>query len=735
MATEQSSKEAAPTSPASLEDYLEKNAGRVTLALFIAAALFATLPLYNLIQYLAKSEWRSPIFTVWGLAMALLAVWAGLSLKYREQLYRQSSFTPGEILRILIMVTGGLAGLLTFSLGLILPFSDWRERILPTISNREVPIIQLWKDNLWHIMVCQLAFLGGLVLMFVSVRLARTTERSHVTMRRLLHGYNAVQTGMLLLAILIMVNVLTYVPIPPFSWLGQTVDWTPEQLYTLQPASIRLVRGLKKPVHVYLVLEKETQDTPRVVSDGRQDLERLLENCRRYNPEIVVEKVLKNNPDEWKSFLDRFKRMNDDFYVGDTFVGGAVVTYGGGEDAPAELIRLADIIQIERGKPGSGQNARFIFQGEQALISSLKRLEEGGKVKIYFSQGNDEPSIQELPRRSPLWAEGFFEMCQELEAPGVFEVKSIDLNKVEKVPDDAAVLVLANPSTPYSIDNLQLIRDYLRRTDPIPGKVVVLLDVASPKGAGATGQMLQTGLEPLLENYGVEASDKRLLTNFPDEALENRVDKLTPDVVLGTVPRESRHPLALAFQTPGQPLLFRFDKARVVRPKADQPRAPKKHIVEPVLVSWEYFPVWEDSDLTTPGSVLLLSQLRNRLAFRARQQRALPLAVAVSDMPDSPSRTTGAPRMVVVGDTTWLSNQHLSQFPTKSVTDLFSSQLSWLRERSDLGVQVPPTERRSFTLYQKVPAEDQNNLFLLPLGLMLITVLGLGGGIWIMRRR
>src|SRR5207302_74013 len=84
-----------------------------------------------------------------------------------------------------------------------------------------------------------------LALMFASLQLARADERSSPGLRRLLYGYNAVLTGLLVLAILTVLNVLTYVPLPAWgSFFSKPSDWTQSNLFTLSTASKNLLASI-----------------------------------------------------------------------------------------------------------------------------------------------------------------------------------------------------------------------------------------------------------------------------------------------------------------------------------------------------------------------------------------------------------------------------------------------------------------------------------------------------------
>src|SRR2546423_585115 len=63
--------------------------------------------------------------------------------------------------------------------------------------------------------------------------------------------------------------------------------------------------------------------------------------------------------------------------------------------------------------------------------------------------------------------------------------------------------------------------------------------------------------------------------------------------------------------------------------------------------------------------------------------------------------------------------------------DVFESSLAWLRERPS-SIGLDPKERK---IYQIEPTTNFTRMEFLPLGLMIVTVLGLGLGVWVVRRR
>ena len=105
---------------------------------------------------------------------------------------------------------------------------------------------------------------------------------------------------------------------------------------------------------------------------------------------------------------------------------------------------------------------------------------------------------------------------------------------------------------------------------------------------------------------------------------------------------------------------------------------------------------------------------------------ALPVVVAVSENDKG--------RMVVFGDTEFISNLGLAQDRTEKHYSLFVSALEWMADRDPDFIGPRPISRESFAL-EKTVAAEYSRIHLVPMWLMLLTVIGLGTGIWLVRRR
>jgi hypothetical protein len=87
--------------------------------------------------------------------------------------------------------------------------------------------------------------------------------------------------------------------------------------------------------------------------------------------------------------------------------------------------------------------------------------------------------------------------------------------------------------------------------------------------------------------------------------------------------------------------------------------------------------------------------------------------------------------MVVYGSSSWVDNPRVQEGAGNGLFDLFLSTLEWLRERAALGEGAK--DAKTFQVDAK--PETVRRMIWLPLVLLVFSVVALGSGIWIVRRR
>ena len=567
--------------------------------------------------------------------------------------------------------------------------------------------------------------------MFLSLQAARGVERVSANMRRLLYGYNAVLTGLLLLAILGLINVLAYVHVPPFTLFSKQIDWTPSQLYTLSPASTEILQ--KEVIGSVEVLVLMPQSTPIVA-----DIRRLIENVRQYNKNVSAEYISPDaNSREFRKIFSQYSPLitsSGALRERDLMERrvGVIVIYRQEGKEDAQFIPYRELF-TEPTDPNSSY--RMIFKGEDMLMRTLRKLIEKEPTKVYFTKGHGElPLHEETVGRIPGARGGdLAELTRQLEGRRPYQFKEVALG-----PDggtgleDADVVVVARPTVRFAPKAVEALRRYVKPTGTSKkGKLIVLLDTRA-----RSGEMLKTGLEGLLREFNVKVGNDRILSLAADKPEEM--------IVTGNPRSDNRVTQAFNPRLPTTRGFFFHEPRRV---EAAQVNAPTLQ-VDLVLITAGGHPVYEETNLTASAVDLRNAYIKRwesgEVPNDRRPRDRVPVAVGVSEtVPRSglprghqPVKGDAVPQVMVFGDASWLTSRAIAARGGASNLDLFDSCVSWLRGRYGLGKGVAdPKQVTEFTLRGKVAPNQVSRLQWLPLWLLLITIAGLGGGIWLIRRR
>jgi gliding motility-associatede transport system auxiliary component len=674
----------------------EENRQKTGNALLIAALLFTAV----FIIVVFRAGWTDVPVRVWQLGLALITGIMGLWVRLGGPLLPGR---PQDALRLNAMILGGLVGFATVLLGLAMPLMMYRDIFAGGLES--------WRQHPWRVLACAAALFGGLTLMFLSLQLGRTVERTNAAVRRVLYGYNAILTGTLLASVLGLLNILSYAPVAPFKVFGRQWDWTSSGIYSLSPKTVDFVQTLDKPVKVYLLIP---------FSDPiESEAEILLNNFKSIAPNKFSWQSLSRdlNRKDLQRLVEKYPTIPE--------INGLLVVYGTEPNEQTEFIRRDDLFTDVRASEQGGK--KFTFKGESTLMKSLTYLAEDKKRPVvYFTQGNGEPELLAPPTRRRAMR-SFSELRERLTRAN-YEVKELKLTpSVDRIPADAEVVVVADPRTGLPDNAVKALSKYMNPTGTQrKGKLIVLADVAPGQDRS---KMLQTGLEGLLSQFNVRLGNERLLANT------NEITRL-----LAVMSGQSQNPLAQAFGD----YYFIFDDARTVEPSSTGGAAGNVYRAETLMVTTPKLMIWKEPLDRDPVSIRERYQnpdTREELLKKAltRVSVAVTVTESLSAMPNIPQHAgmTGKedkPRLVVFGDATWATDEILSTRLGGSHGDLFVSTLSWLRQRSGIGADAEGKERAQFTLAGTNP-DVVSRIRLVPLFLLLIGIVGLGGGIWVVRRR
>jgi hypothetical protein len=658
--------------------WLAANRTMAGTGLMIAGAAIAVLPVLLATWY--GTDFLMTVVFTGLLAFVVLAI--GVSIRF---LPAEATNEPDRLLG-LALALGGLGGLLVALTGLAL-LVHWWAFLTDWLSLGK-------REDAWRVLLALAVLLVGLFVMFWTLQLGRADERRNPTVRRLMYGYNVAFSGLLLLLILAVVNVLVGLKI---AW---AVDATSTGEYSLSSMTANKLQGLDRPLRFFVIWDL---DDPRL-----GPLRSLLDNFQDRSKRVDVRYVSPADFGRLEELKKKFGRKMEPTF-------GALVIYGE-DDKPENATYLKEGDLFEEGFRDSAAR----FRGEDKIVAAISALEGGGqKSVVYFTQGMGEPSLTDTSPSptTPGGETGLGALRDRLNARGNFDVKPLKLSAAEpKIPDDCKLLVVANPRPPVDPVALQSIRKYVVEQK---GKAVFLVDIPSPP-AGET--IPATGLEGLLAEFNVEITNERVFSLGAEQYGNQLVLSGADGGVFEVDPQLAQarsNEVATAFV--GYPITLR--SVRVVRPAAGGARRPDLQ-AQTLLVSRTSPPVWTDSKWDPNINEMIRGIAReDPQAIKRLARDPQPAAVLVTE--------GGKPRLAVFGDASFVNNRSVGERSANQNFSLFASTLDWLGERpTSIGI-----EPRNLAVYSLSPTARFWYMVFLPGVLAVMAVLGLGLGVWVVRRR
>jgi hypothetical protein len=490
------------------------------------------------------------------------------------------------------------------------------------------------------------------------------------------HGLALVGTA-LVTVIVVLVNYISF-------RRYERWDLTRDQVFTLSARTEEVLKGLPKPVDIYLFM-----------SSGEANFQEMRELLTRYQSKTDKLTVHPVDPDREPA---RFRMLAEKF-------GVRVALHEGGQ-TEAELAVLAvsgdkrwsitreDLVEIDYDSlEGQGQTPKVNVKTEQALTGALVQVTSGRATKVCISEGHGEWTVDGGGERN------LTAVKEELKRENI-ELEALATRGKENLPKECDAIFVLGPMKAFGDAESAALKRYLEAG----GNLLLLLD---PVISGE--QLLPTGLEGLTSAFGVtldpdvlvELDEARLLSGSPVEHF----------LVGGFGDHETVRPLVAL----GAPVVMQLARTLTVAPGGDAQvllKASDKAYGETTLTQ------------LTAGDDLA--------AGEGDVKGPVALAAAVDTRPDEPGQAKKlGGRMVVVGDSEWISPQFIGQSQVANV-DLLSSLTGWLTEREAL-VAIAPRKINAQSVV--MTEEGLFGVFLRVVLLMPLSALVLGLGVWWQRRQ
>jgi ABC-type uncharacterized transport system involved in gliding motility auxiliary subunit len=320
-----------------------------------------------------------------------------------------------------------------------------------------------------------------------------------------------------------------------------------------------------------------------------------------------------------------------------------------------------------------GRLERTTNTDEQGLTNALKKVIEGQAKKIYFVQGHGEHD----PTSSD--PDGYSGIEASLKSEN-FEVAKVTLAQEGKVPDDATVLVIAGPTTDLFAPELDAVRAFLKRA----GKVWLMLDPPEKLGAPEPTQLIA-----LAKEWGFTIGNDIVVDA---SGLGKQLLGTDASIPLG-IP--APHKITEGFR-----VLTGFPFARSVTPVeggADG-KFPQK-VIETDRRAWAEADLKGLFTTSKPAQELDKGDKAGPITIVAAVSAAAAETPAPAATPDAPEAPKPETRMVVAGDSDFITNRAIN---IPGNRDLGLNIANWLAQQENLiAIRPRDPESRPITLTEQ----------------------------------
>jgi len=382
-------------------------------------------------------------------------------------------------------------------------------------------------------------------------------------------------------------------------------------------------------------------------------------------------------------------------------------------DKSPELAQRYEISQYGTLHITAGDQTATITENDEAgITNTLIRLTSARRKVAYYISGHDEldPDDSTAPR-------GFGLAKAALDNEG-YDFEPLVLASVPDVPADADILIAAGAERPFLEREVEVLGRYLRRG----GKAIVLID---PQRGDE--------LRPLLAERGVTLGDDVIIEEFV---------QLFSGATLGVEPvvgDYGTHEITSDFR---ERTIY-----QLARSVAATPDAPEGIVVDELALTSSSS--WAETDLERlfgSGEVERNDEQGGPLAVGVAATATgealdwTPAAIAsardgeVTASNTDDTSTDEAPsdlqgRLVVFGDSEWVSNRYINNFFNQ---DLFLNAISWLGGEEQL-ISIRPRQTRASSVM--LTANESQAVFYIAVLLLPELILFCGMLVWLKRRR
>jgi len=482
---------------------------------------------------------------------------------------------------------------------------------------------------------------GGVFAIVLWITSSGAAIGSFVGQRSTRYGANAVIYSVAFIALIVAVNYLS-------SRYHRRLDLTTEKIYSLSSQSEQVVKNLKEPVKLIGFFPGGENQTARD----------LYATYAYASPKITYQLV---DPDKHPELAERYK------------------------------VSVMNTTHIQVGDDAKGEGTNVTELNEEALTNAIIRATRSTRKTIEFLDGHGEADPDDAQN-----ADGFGELKKDLEGEG-YDVRKLALAQLPKVPDEAAIVVIAGPQKPLLPHEIEQLQEYLKRG----GKVIAMFRPERPDRT-----IDEKALADLIAQWGVKVDD---------DIVVDQVVRLFAGPALGLNP---------IVQDYGDHSITRNFKQRTVFPMARsltvEDNLKKGLTVTPIAKTSDTS--WAETDLD-----VLFKQQKAQLDSKDTRG-PVNVAVAVNGDLGELGWGKGDARLVVFGSTDFVNNQYINNFFNR---DFFVNSADWLAGEEN-SISIRPRSLRASRF--RLTVDQFSVVFALSVLLLPELLLIIGIAVWWERR-
>jgi ABC-type uncharacterized transport system involved in gliding motility auxiliary subunit len=468
------------------------------------------------------------------------------------------------------------------------------------------------------------------------------------------------------------------------------IDLTENRIFTLAPQSVEVVKTLQMPVKAWIF-----SSAPSPIDQA------LLDNYRRQNSQFSYEYI---DPQANPGLTRRFN------------------------------VRQPGEVYLEQG-----DESRFVQAitpeerlSERKLTNAIAQIANPIEAKVYFLQGHGERPLEA--------GEGGISQAIAALQDSNFVAEPLNLAATTEVPEDASVLVIADPQRALLDVEVSALEDYLQQKS---GLMLLLDPPIEPADAA------DTGLDELLSDWGVKLSNLLLVDPAGQAAglgaavpivTEYGNHPITQDFGNGISFYPVAQPLGLSEKTGVEAvsIIVTSDRtqAQQLTESGELEYDPNSDFQGAMTLGVALSRPVEDSDETSDSATE-----SNAAASPESSVEATP-SPSSSPSPEAEEEEETDPlsdeqasdeqaqaRMVIIGNSSFITDNLLNQ---QLNGDVFLNSVSWLSQQDEQTLSIRPKE---FT-NRRLVLSGQMQLILALLSLVMLPLIGFGMavGIWWMKR-